>query len=56
MIVLDTHIWHWWVNQIAGRLSPAIIDLIEDSDEVGVSAISCSLYRELDGLLIPNKP
>lgn len=41
MILLDTHIWHWWVNQIPGRLSPATIDLIEDADEVGVSAISC---------------
>lgn len=41
MIVLDTHIWHWWVNQIPGKLSPATITLIEESDEVGVSAISC---------------
>lgn len=81
MILLDTHIWHWWINQIPGRLSPATIDLIEEADEVGVSAISCfemawlvrhgrieldlsfeewlsfdgrfSLYRELDGLLLP---
>ncbi len=21
MILLDTHVWHWWVNQIPGRLS-----------------------------------
>lgn len=41
MIVLDTHIWHWWVNQIPGKLSPEIIALIEEADEVGVSAISC---------------
>jgi PIN domain nuclease of toxin-antitoxin system len=41
MIVLDTHIWRWWINQIPGRLSPATIDLIEETDEVGVSAISC---------------
>ena len=41
MIVLDTHIWHWWTNQIPDKLSPAIIKLIEDADEVGVSAISC---------------
>lgn len=41
MIVLDTHIWHWWVNQIPGKLSPATITLIEESAEVGVSAISC---------------
>jgi PIN domain nuclease of toxin-antitoxin system len=41
MIVLDTHIWHWWVNQIPGKLSSATIALIEQADVVGVSAISC---------------
>ena len=41
MIVLDTHIWHWWVNQIPGKLSPATVALIEESADVGVSAISC---------------
>jgi PIN domain nuclease of toxin-antitoxin system len=41
MIVLDTHIWHWWVNQIPGKLPDEIICLIEEADEVGVSAISC---------------
>lgn len=40
MIVLDTHIWHWWINQIPGRLSSGIIDLIEQADEIAVSAIS----------------
>lgn len=41
MIVLDTHIWHWWVNQIPGKLSPETVALIEEADEVSVSAISC---------------
>ncbi len=41
MIVLDTHIWHWWINQIPGKLSPETIALIEEADEVSVSAISC---------------
>jgi PIN domain nuclease of toxin-antitoxin system len=41
MIILDTHIWHWWVNQIPGKLSPEIIELIEETDEVAISAISC---------------
>ena len=41
MIVLDTHIWHWWVNQIQGKLSTETIALIEEADEVSVSAISC---------------
>jgi PIN domain nuclease of toxin-antitoxin system len=41
MIVLDTHIWHWWVNQIPGKLSTKTVALIEEADEVSVSAISC---------------
>ncbi len=40
MIVLDTHIWHWWINQIPERLSSGIVDLIEQAEEVAVSAIS----------------
>ena len=41
MIVLDTHIWHWWTNQITGKLTDQQIDLIEEADEIAVSAISC---------------
>lgn len=41
MIMLDTHIWHWWVNQIPRKLSAGIITLIEDADEIAISAISC---------------
>lgn len=41
MILLDTHIWHWWVNQIPGKLSPATLTLIEEAEIVGISAISC---------------
>lgn len=41
MIVLDTHIWHWWINQIPDRLPTTMVDLIEQADEVAVSAISC---------------
>lgn len=41
MIVLDTPIWHWWTNQIPGKLSLKIIALIEETDELAVSAISC---------------
>lgn len=41
MILLDTHIWHWWINQIPGKLSTELVDLIENADEVVVSTISC---------------
>lgn len=41
MIVLDTHIWLWWVNQDIEKLSPARMKQIELSELVAVSAISC---------------
>lgn len=41
MIVLDTHIWYWWINNNFGRLPKEIIEIIEDSPDVGVSAVSC---------------
>lgn len=41
MLVLDTHIWHWWVNQISGKLSSDVLDLISETEIVAISAISC---------------
>lgn len=42
MIVLDTHIWVWWVHG-EDRLSREQVAAIADaeSDEIGVSIISC---------------
>lgn len=41
MIVLDTHIWLWWINQERSRLQPTWTARIESAEPVGVSAISC---------------
>jgi PIN domain nuclease of toxin-antitoxin system len=41
MIVLDTHIWHWWTNQISEKLTSQQITIIEEANEIAVSAISC---------------
>lgn len=41
MIVLDTHIWYWWINADHGRLSSAQSDAVRASGRVGVSAVSC---------------
>lgn len=41
MLVLDTHIWYWWINQIPGKLSTNHLDLIAETKIVAVSAISC---------------
>jgi PIN domain nuclease of toxin-antitoxin system len=42
MIVLDTHIWVWWVHA-APQLPPAYLRYIQENEayEIGISAISC---------------
>jgi PIN domain nuclease of toxin-antitoxin system len=39
MIVLDTHIWLWWINQTS-KLKTLWLDHIEPAEQVSVSAIS----------------
>ncbi len=41
MIVLDTHLWLWWINQDQSRLKPAWTTRIASTEPVGISAISC---------------
>lgn len=42
MILLDTHIWIWWVNESV-ELKPRLRMLIDKSppNSIGISAISC---------------
>jgi PIN domain nuclease of toxin-antitoxin system len=41
LIVLDTHIWIWWVSGDTASLSAEAIQRIQEASEVGVSVISC---------------
>ena len=41
MIVLDSHVWFWWVNLEHHRISAYQLESIENADQVGVSAVSC---------------
>ena len=41
MIILDTHIWIWWLNDERSRLGSKLEELIAMSDNIAVSAISC---------------
>jgi len=41
MIVLDTHVWFYWVNDSVDELSPKASQLIQSEDTLGVSIISC---------------
>lgn len=41
MIVLDTHIWLWWINLDQQRIKPEWKVAIDRAEVVAVSAISC---------------
>ncbi len=41
MIVLDTHIWLWWIARDNSQLKKAWHEKITHEDQVGISAISC---------------
>ena len=47
IVVLDTHIWVWWLNDRFSYLSAQQIDCIEQSERVGVSIISCFEIAQL---------
>ncbi len=36
MLVLDTHIWIWWINQTPKRLPAKIVKLIEQADHLAI--------------------
>lgn len=40
MIVLDTHVWLWWMAE-PRRLSAAAAEAIDQADSIGVATISC---------------
>ncbi len=48
MILLDTHVWLWWVNLDRSRLKAPWLRKIESARHVGVSAISCFEVAWLD--------
>ncbi|OIP69627.1 MAG: hypothetical protein AUK43_12515 [Oscillatoriales cyanobacterium CG2_30_40_61] len=41
IIVLDTHIWFWWVNREFDRFSDKWREEIETANQVGISPVSC---------------
>jgi PIN domain nuclease of toxin-antitoxin system len=41
VVVLDTHIWFWFVNQEFDRFPNHWLEIIETTEQVGVSVISC---------------
>lgn len=41
MILLDTHIWFYYINDGVESLTPEVRQAIHENDTVGVSVISC---------------
>jgi len=41
MIVLDSHIWFWWINLEHHRLPSSLLAIIENAPDIGVSPVSC---------------
>ncbi len=54
MIVLDTHVWVWWVHGDE-RLTETQAEVIEtnETNVIGVSAISCWEIAKLVGICLP---
>jgi len=56
IVVLDTHIWVWWLNDKFSYLSAGQIDGIELAERVAVSVISCFEIAQLvkrERLILP---
>ncbi len=41
IVVLDSHVWFWWINLEHQRLSTKMLSEIDRAQRVGVSAVSC---------------
>jgi PIN domain nuclease of toxin-antitoxin system len=41
VIVLDSHIWFWWINLEYHRMSSAMLAEIESAPRIGISPVSC---------------
>ncbi len=46
MIVLDTHVWIWWVDD-ASRLSPRIVRAIQESESANEIVVSVASIWEI---------
>jgi len=56
MIVLDTHVWFWWINLEHSRFSASIRTALEENESLGVSVASCyeiALAARRGRLLLP---
>jgi len=50
VIVLDSHVWFWWINGEHSRLSAPMLEAIETDDRVGVSPVSTGIFTPIRSL------
>lgn len=59
IVVLDTHIWFWWIAKEFERFPSLWLDVIESADQVAVSPVSCYeivLANQRGRLALPCNP
>jgi PIN domain nuclease of toxin-antitoxin system len=56
IIVLDTHIWVWYINSELEKFPSSWLEIIETANQVGISPVSCyevALAQQKGRLLLP---
>jgi len=59
VIVLDSHVWVWWITLEHHKLPAGLVTAIEEAPRVGVSAVSCfelALAHDRGRLELPLPP
>ena len=56
IIILDTHIWIWYINGELDQFPSSWLEIIETANQVGISPVSCyevALAQQRGRLLLP---
>lgn len=56
IIILDTHIWIWYINRELDRFPSDWLEIIETANQVGITTVSCyevALAQQRGRLLLP---
>ncbi|MEH2194477.1 MAG: PIN domain-containing protein [Nostoc sp.] len=57
IIILDTHIWIWYINRELDQFPTSWLEIIETANQVGISPVSCyevALAQQRGRLLLPS--
>ena len=57
IIILDTHIWIWYINRELDQFPTSWLEIIETANQVGISPVSCyevALGQQRGRLLLPS--